>query len=701
MDRVKQVGTQLLPTSAPDRGFSEEELKTGLRKRKNESNEDLTRALNDWRKKSAINPQKLTEFLFGPMHEIAQQWFDFNKKELVLHYGDHFLRTKEEQRVIANELFVKINKRFPVTREIYEKNPWLLVTLVGTTGALYPSTGTKLAIHFGLYCKSIQTLGTEKHQKVLDNGLRLQDIGCFALTEVSHGTNVQGMLTTAVFDELDNCFYVNTPIERAAKFWIGGASQTANMAVVGANLIVKGKNYGIHMFLVPIRNSVTHDLMPGISILDCGDKMGLNGIDNGMIFFRNVRIPVDNLLDKVTKVSPNGDVTSLFNKKGKRFAVQLSGLCDGRVKLLNTCTLCIVKASAITLRYAALRRQFGANHNSESSIINYEQYQARVFPHAANGQLMFFSARRANQLWIDNYRNVLDPHDLACKEMHAIISIMKPLITWAANEALNQMRQALGGYGFLSISTIPAMLNDSHVQLTWEGDNYILIHQTARFVLKGVFNLLSGKPVKYKSLEYLTMAEFWEFLEVKELTPEHLGSTEMLDKLMSYRANLAAKAAAMTFQKNLTSTEAFKAWNASVPYGHSDAAIYYGELLIYQLAYEEIKKLTDVPLQQYMKRLLVIFALTKIKDSWSHFGTYLSREVYEDINTTLLKTFEEVKYDIVRSFDGLMNDEYINSPFGTEDGDVYGRLLSKLNGERSNFGKPPGWRNLWENRQAY
>jgi acyl-CoA oxidase len=701
MDRIKQVGTSLLPTSAPDRGFSEEELKTGLRKRKTESNEDLPRALNEWRKKSTINPQKLGVILFGPMYDVAQQWFEFNRKELILHYGDHFLRSKEEQRVIANELFIKINKRFPISREIYETNPWMLVTLIGCTGGLYPSTGTKLAIHFGLYSKSIQTLGTDKHLKKLDQALRLQDLGCFALTEVSHGTNVQGMLTTAVYDEVDQLFYINTPIERAAKFWIGGASQTANMAVVGANLIVKGKNYGIHMFLVNIRNSVTHDLMPGISILDCGDKMGLNGIDNGMIFFRNVAVPLDNLLDKVTKVSPTGEVTSLFNNKGKRFAVQLSGLCDGRVKLLNTCTLGIVKSTTIALRYAAIRRQFGPNNNSEFSIINYEQYQARVFPHAAAGQLLFFSARRTNQLWIDNYRNVLDPHDTACKEMHAVISIMKPLITWASVDALNQMRQALGGYGYLSISNIPCMLNDSHVQLTWEGDNYILIHQTARFVLKGLFNLLSDKPIKYKTLQYLTMVEFWDYLGVKELSTEHLSSPEMLEKLMCYRANLAARAAATTFQKNLTSTESFKAWNASVPYGHSDAAIYYGEMLIFQYAYEEIKKLTDQPIQQYLNRLLTIFALTKLKESWSHLGTYLSREVYEEMNATLLKTFDEVKYDIVRSSDGLLGDEYINSPFGTEDGDVYGRLLSKLNGERTNFGKPPGWRNLWENRQAY
>ena len=43
--------------------------------------------------------------------------------------------------------------------------------------------------------------------------------------------------------------------------------------------------------------------MPGVTVSDCGDKMGLNGIDKGMIFFRNVSVPIDSLLDKITQVS--------------------------------------------------------------------------------------------------------------------------------------------------------------------------------------------------------------------------------------------------------------------------------------------------------------------------------------------------------------------------------------------------------------
>jgi acyl-CoA oxidase len=84
------------------------------------------------------------------------------------------------------------------------------------------------------------------------------------------------------------------------KFWIGNAAQTANMAIVFANLIVKGKDYGIHPFIVEIRDSNSHNVLPGITIGDCGDKFGLKGVDNGFLIFRNVRTPRTNLLDRIT-----------------------------------------------------------------------------------------------------------------------------------------------------------------------------------------------------------------------------------------------------------------------------------------------------------------------------------------------------------------------------------------------------------------
>ena len=81
------------------------------------------------------------------------------------------------------------------------------------------------------------------------------------------------------------------------KFWIGNLAKTANYGVCFANLVIGQKNYGIHIFLVPIRNQ-KGEILPGINLGDCGPKLGINGVDNGWALFRRVKIPYDNLLDK-------------------------------------------------------------------------------------------------------------------------------------------------------------------------------------------------------------------------------------------------------------------------------------------------------------------------------------------------------------------------------------------------------------------
>lgn len=78
---------------------------------------------------------------------------------------------------------------------------------------------------------------------------------------------------------------------KGMKFWIGAAAQIANMAVVWAQVVVKGVSYGPHPFIVQIRDFKTHDLLPGVIIGDCGDKFGLNGIDNGYFILEGVVVP--------------------------------------------------------------------------------------------------------------------------------------------------------------------------------------------------------------------------------------------------------------------------------------------------------------------------------------------------------------------------------------------------------------------------
>lgn len=89
------------------------------------------------------------------------------------------------------------------------------------------------------------------------------------------------MRTTATYDKSKKVFVLNSPDFQAAKCWVGGLGQNATHGIVYAQLILDGVSYGLHAFVVPVRNPKTMLPYPGLIIGDMGEKVGLNGVDNG------------------------------------------------------------------------------------------------------------------------------------------------------------------------------------------------------------------------------------------------------------------------------------------------------------------------------------------------------------------------------------------------------------------------------------
>lgn len=108
-------------------------------------------------------------------------------------------------------------------------------------------------------------------------------------------------VSQAAYDPAAQEFILHTPHDQASKYWIGGAAQHGKVCTVFAQLTVNGKYEGVHVFVVRIRDDNSRPIA-GVRIEDCGAKMGLNGVDNGRIWFDRYRVPRDALLDRYAQV---------------------------------------------------------------------------------------------------------------------------------------------------------------------------------------------------------------------------------------------------------------------------------------------------------------------------------------------------------------------------------------------------------------
>ena len=188
----------------------------------------------------------------------------------------------------------------------------------------------KVGVQFGLFGGAILQLGTKPHHDAYLAGLVTGEIlGCFAMTETGHGSNVQALGTTATYDPGTQEFVIQTESAAATKDYIGNAAKHAHLAVVFAQLVVGGEGHGVHALVVPLRDGDT--VLPGITITDDGPKMGLNGVDNGRIRFDGVRVPRTSLLDQFAQVTEDGDYLSEIENPNRRFFTMLGTLVQGRV----------------------------------------------------------------------------------------------------------------------------------------------------------------------------------------------------------------------------------------------------------------------------------------------------------------------------------------------------------------------------------
>jgi acyl-CoA oxidase len=364
------------------------------------------------------------------------------------------------------------------------------VTAIEMLGHADLSVMVKAGVQWGLFGGAITALGTEDHhRRYLPGAMDLSLLGCFAMTESGHGSDVESLGTTATYDPATDEIVVHTPTEVDRKDYIGNAAEHGRLAVVFAQLVVGGEGRGVHAVVVPIRDE-DGSPAPGVTISDDGRKGGLNGVDNGRLSFDHVRVPRSDLLDRYGSIGDDGEYSSPIENPKRRFFTMLGTLVRGRISVAGAAGAATQSALTVAIRYGLRRRQFERTEDGEEVLLlDYQAHQRRLLPALATT----YALHLAQSALTEELHEVQTAGALggdggdegAQRALETQAAGIKAVTTAHANATVQACREACGGVGFLSENLLVQLRADVDVFATFEGDNTVLLQLVGKGLLTG------------------------------------------------------------------------------------------------------------------------------------------------------------------------------------------------------------------------
>ncbi len=511
------------------------------------------------------------------------------------------------------------------------------------------SLAIKFGVQFGLFGGSVCWLGTKKqHDPFLNKIATGELLGCFAMTETGHGSNVRDIETTATFDPETKEFIIQTPNDQAKKEYIGNAIH-GEMASVFAQLITNEQSYGVHAFLVTLRDK-QGELMPGIRVEDCGYKLGLNGVDNGRIWFDQVRVPMANLLNKFGDVDQEGNYSSPIESEGRRFFTMLGTLVGGRVCVPLAGLSAAKNGLAVAIKYAARRRQFGAEGEQEKLLLDYPSHQRRLIPRLAKAYAVNFALHHL----VLRFSNKTEEDS---REIETLAAALKSYATWFTSDTLQECREACGGKGYLSENQFGTWKADTEVFTTFEGDNTVLFQLVAKGLLTEYKEEFNDGGV-WGIVKFLTRQVVDSFSEITisdNIKESHLLSDEFQLDAFKFRERQILMSIARRLRKlisrKITPYQAvLRCQNQMLSLANAFAE---------KVVFEQMAKVTNDPqnldLKPILKQLKNLYALHTIESdlSWFLESEYIAPIKSKAIRKLVDKLCLELKdhaVDLVEAF---------------------------------------------------
>eukprot|EP01064_Diplonema_japonicum_P002574 TRINITY_DN11637_c0_g2_i1.p1 TRINITY_DN11637_c0_g2~~TRINITY_DN11637_c0_g2_i1.p1 ORF type:complete len:801 (+),score=259.97 TRINITY_DN11637_c0_g2_i1:38-2404(+) len=644
------------------------------------------------RAKATFTTERMTEALYGGPEMVAKRRFVLApSKRNGLQMLEKYTMDREELMSAHFRDFIGIHKSF--TKKAYRPSPdetaWMSACSMNS-GAL--------TTHMGLFLPTLvaQTSGHQQMQW-LPRTMKFQIIGAYAQTELGHGSNVRGLQTIAEYNVEKQCFVLNTPTLQSMKFWNSGAGLAATHCVCYAQLVIKGKNYGVHVFFVQLRDEHHHPL-EGIEVGDCGNKLGDNGIDCGYIRMKDVHVPREHLLAKKSHVEPDGTYvkhTAPANTDPKAAErLQYMTMLTARANMIGVSGGKLALAATSAVRYSCVRKQGFVNtdktqtyESEERQIIDYQMQSYRLMKQVAMSYAIQFVSRWMMMRFTQLSKGLWDLGDqddsdeapdsgADLPEIHASAAGLKGLCCRLAADGMEDCRKACGGHGYLLASGTAASWADYVWQATAEGDLIVMMLQTARFLIKSLAAARRREDVSgmMKYLEPFKKDAHHNPLKLtlpKAATVAEFISFENIGNLLRHRAVVALyraeKQIAAMVGQGMSSDQAWQKSSVSLVAAAERHCYYF----MFSKFVDGVNGCEDAAAKVALEKICQLYGLNQIMDGngWAGIVSAEEAELAEAAVGLLLNELRPNAVSLVDAFD--IPDRILNSALGRSDGNVY------------------------------
>ncbi|XP_037948742.1 probable peroxisomal acyl-coenzyme A oxidase 1 [Teleopsis dalmanni] len=583
-----------------------------------------------------------------------------------LSYEDSYTKAVKDCIKAAEKLKKFQNKMNPEGNEIY---PGLMMSPVAE--ALMP-LGNTFTVHIVMFTRALKSHGTdelyEKFGKRADN---FEIIGTYAQTELGHGTNLKGLETRADYDRKTDEFILNTPTLSSYKWWPGGLGHTSNYCIVVAQLYIDNESKGIQMFLLQVRDEKTHMPLAGIDIGDIGKKIGFNGVNNGFLGLKNVRIPRTNMLMKNSKVLSDG--TFIQSPKSQ---LAYFPMVYVRCMVVLSCGYNLALVSTIATRYSAVRRQSPINPDEpEPQILDHVTQQHKLIPEIATAIAYYLSGLKLYKYFQDTTVAIQNNDFSRMEELHALACTLKASSSYDATAGIERLRLACGGHGYLTSANMGNVYSRISAACTYEGENTVLYLQVGKILMKKWADVLAEKQLM-PTMSYLND---WK----NSKTFNWNGSWDCMIKALQFVTTKKTEVTFSNYMRRLKmgQTQPSALNNTGIELiqaAELHSCVFVASNFFTEVTGEALAKQSN-ELRAVLHNLLELFLLKTILQHMNIILQFINLTDADvtDLQNRLEEVLKRLRTDAVAICDSFdFHDSVLQSTLGAYDGNVYERIYA-------------------------